>query len=180
MRLTNPEKLMLLMLAEIQEQVGVKNGTDTKLLQEAIYSNNTWALDWDMPGVVGDNPDPTPPKVSAVCDILDMWMFIETGYSKLSKADKEQVAKQAGVFVKNPRFAGFDGNNETDYMSIARFFVEQMGRFEHFQGRDFNSHAPTASRYSNMAKAFEPMRAQLGHSELSAHQIVELLNVERG
>ena len=180
MQLSNPEKLMLLMLAEIQEQVGVKNGTNAKLLKEAIYPDNTWALDWDMPGVVDDNPEPTPPKVTAVCDILDMWMFIETAYSKLSKSDKELLEKEAGVFGKSPKFAGFDGNNETEYMSIAQFFVVQMRRFQHFQGRDFNSHSPTAARYTAMAKAFEPMRAHLGDRELSVKEIATLIKLERG
>lgn len=44
-----------------------------------------------------------------------------------------------------PKFAGFDGNNETSLMSIASFIVEKMDRFPRFKKHDFNSHAPTAA-----------------------------------
>jgi hypothetical protein len=43
MNLTNPEKLVLVMLAEIHEALKIKNGVDTKLLKNAIYRDNTWA-----------------------------------------------------------------------------------------------------------------------------------------
>ena len=59
MKLSNSEKLILTMLAEIQEKLGIQNGTDTKLLTSAIYSNNTWALSLEIPGIVGGSPDPT-------------------------------------------------------------------------------------------------------------------------
>ena len=58
-------------------------------------------------------------------------------------------------------FSGFDGNYESEYMGIARFLVEKMGRFESFNGRSFNSHIPMVGRYSAMTTAFEPMRTRL-------------------
>ena len=56
MKPTNSEKLILVMLSEIHEKLCIKNGVNTKLVTNAIYSQNTWALSWDLPGIVGDSP----------------------------------------------------------------------------------------------------------------------------
>src|SRR4051794_33439179 len=117
MQLTNPEKLILVMLADLHEQAGLKT-TNTKLLKEAIYSNNTWALSWEMSGIVNDNADPTPPAVSEVVDILDMWSFIEETTEKLDSHQKAELATTAPK-ARSPKFPGFDGNNESDQFSIA-------------------------------------------------------------
>ena len=65
-------------------------------------------------------------------------------------------------------------------MSIARFIVEKMNRFSRFKEHDFNSHAPTTTRYRLMTKAFAPVRATLGFGRgLRVDQIIELLKLER-
>ena len=48
MKLTNPEKLILVMLSEIYEKLGIQGETDTKFLLNAIYEGHTWALSWKM------------------------------------------------------------------------------------------------------------------------------------
>jgi hypothetical protein len=73
---------------------------------------------------------------------------------------------------------GFDGNTEGEYMSIARFLVEKMGRFEALKGRDFNSHVPVVDRYRVMSAAFEPMRTRLIGRELSVGELIELLKLQ--
>src|ERR1039458_7871123 len=49
MKLSQGEKLILLMLCEIQEHLKIEGGTNTKLIQEAILSGNLWGLDWGLP-----------------------------------------------------------------------------------------------------------------------------------
>ena len=63
-------------------------------------------------------------------------------------------------------------------MSIARFLVEKMGRFEALKGRDFNSHVPVVDRYRVMSAAFEPMRTRLIGRELSVGELIELLKLQ--
>jgi uncharacterized protein YfbU (UPF0304 family) len=83
---------------------------------------------------------------------------------------------KASYYGYLPQFDGFDGNNETELKSIARFFVNDMKRWRRFKGRDFDSHSPTAGRYRRMVRAFEPMRRTLDHRrQLSAKQIIELV-----
>ena len=179
MKLSNSEKLILTMLAEIQEKLGIQNGTDTKLLTSAIYSNNTWALSLEIPGIVGGSPDPTPPAVSEVAEILDMWSFLEEADVKFGPAEKARVKSEADPFGSHIHFGGFDGNNEAELMGIARFFVEDMGRFPRFKGRDMNSHHPSIATYRRMLAVFEPIRSSLDGHGLSVEQVVEILKAKR-
>lgn len=179
MKLTNPEKLIILMLSEIYDKLELTD-IDTKLLRSAIYSENTWALDWDMPGVVGSESEPTPPEVIEVSNYLDMWYFMEEAYSSFSADNKTIVEQGAQPFGKNVRLPGFDGNNEAELLSIAHILIEDMGRFSRFKGRDLNSHAPLRNNYAQMFKVFEPMRSNLaGSRNLSPDQIIKLLQAMR-
>lgn len=177
MKLTNPEKLILLMLSEIQEKLGINDDT-TKLITKSIYSNNTWALSWELNGVVGDSPDETPKEVKEVFDILDMWGFIEDSYSSLNQSDKDKIEQEAEPFGKYVRFIGFDGNNETEHLSVARFLIEDMNRFSHFKGRELNSHSPSLNSNLNMFSIFEQIRPKLDGRLLHVDEIIEILKAK--
>jgi len=185
-RLNNTEKLMTWMLSEIlKNQINERKNKDDKkhdlksvdLIQEAIFGGHFWALSWELSGVIHDHVD-DPKAVRAVVDILDTWAFIERAYADFSDTEKQRIAAEVGLRGKNPRFLGFDGNNETEHVGIARFLVEKLGRFESFKERDFNSHMPTVQRYRKMAAAFEPMRASLIGRELSPDQVIQLLKLD--
>lgn len=179
MELKKSERLILVMLADIYEKLGIKNSVDTKLLTSAIHSDNTWALSWELQGIVGYSPDPTPPAVREVVDILDMWSFIEEAYAIFGVLERKKIATDADPFGTNVQFTGFDGNNETEHTSIARFLIEDMGRFSRFKGRDLNSHHPTIETYRRMFAVFEPIRKTLVNRRLTADQVIALLNAER-
>jgi uncharacterized protein YfbU (UPF0304 family) len=169
---------MTWLLTEIlKNQKSYENQDTVKLIQEAIYGGHFWALRWDMTGVLHDHVD-DPRKVTTVVNILDMWSFIESAFSSLSKAGKTRLAAEVGFRGEDPKFMGFDGNNETEYLSIARFLVEEMRRFESFKGRSFNSHMPTVARYLGMYRLFEPMRAKLIGRELGVEDLITLLKHE--
>jgi len=175
--LTNPEKLILTMLAEIHEALSIENGIDHKLLKEAIYSDNTWALTWEMPGIIGGGQkEQNPPEVDEVVEILGMWRFLEDSYDMLGPEDKKKVETEAKPFGSRVRFSGFDGNNEGRMMSIASFLVEEMGRFSRFKGRDMNSHGnPPLDAYRRMVDVFEPT---VHADPLNAEQIIEILKAQ--
>lgn len=181
-RLNNPDKLLIWMMSEVlkRQLQGSKNAADARddlrtvdLIQEAIYGGHFWGLVWEMPGVIHNHSD-NPRRVREVADILDVWSFIESAYSRLSAESKRLVKAETGW--NDPKFHGFDGNNESEYVGIARFFVEKMGRWQSFKGRDFNSHTPTVARYSAMVGAFAPIRRTLDGRELTAKEIVRVLN----
>ena len=175
MKLTDSEKLILIMLCDIHEALKLKNSVDPKFIREAIYSDNTWGLDWKYSGIFGSSETPQV-VVNEVVDILDMWSFLEHGYDKLSQADKDQVEADAIPFGKTVRFLGFDGNNETEHMSVARFLIEQLGRFDSFKNRgDLNAHMPSLNTYQRMLSVFKPLRTGLADRSLSANEIIEIL-----
>lgn len=156
MELRPAERLILLMLSEIYDHLGIDGETDTKLLRGAIFGGHGWALDWDMPGVT-QVEETDRAIVSEVVDFLDMYDMIELSLADLSAADC------AALPDWKLRFRGFDGNNETTYMSVARFMVAEMGRFSAFKGRDFNSHAPVVDRARAMYRVYEPLRPGTAH-----------------
>lgn len=177
MKLTNPEKMILLLLTEIYEKLCIDGSKefDPKFIKSAIFSGNTWGLEWKYPGIFRDRTGPTPPEVTEVVNYLDMWSFIEEAYGKLDVAGKETLEKRAAPFGKHIQFRGFDGNNESEYMSIAHFLIEDLGRFERFKKRELNSHMPSVGMYGRMYKVFEPIRRTLIDRQLSADELVEIL-----
>lgn len=181
MKLTNPEKLTLIMLSEIYEKLGSGDSyeIDPNFVKSAIYSDNTWALDWRYGGVFYEKTDPNPPEVTEVVDILDMWDFIEMSYEELSADEKKELAAKAEPFGKHVKFRGFDGNNETEYLSIADFLINELDRFSRFKDRDLNSHAPSLATYARMYKVFEPIFKDLDGRDLDVDELAAILNAKR-
>lgn len=178
-KFSDGEKLITLMLCELFDHLKLKGEFDTDFIASAIHGGHYWAFDWELQGVFHGHADKRA-AVTEVVDTLDMWMFIEEGYAALDQAGKDAVEKGAEPFGKHVTFPGFDGNNETEHLGIARFMIEKMKRFERFGGkRELNSHMQSLPGYRRMLKVFEPMRVNLVGRELSAAQIVEILNARR-
>jgi uncharacterized protein YfbU (UPF0304 family) len=175
MQLSQGEKLILLMLCEIQEHLKIKDGTNTALVKEAIYSGNLWGLAWGMPGVFhgSETPDNV---VREMANILSMWERLEQSFNGLNAKDKKWLAENS-EFGKNVEFHGFDGNdkNEVLYISAAHFLVDYLDRFRHFKGRDFNAHMPTLAAYRRMLPVYDPILHRVTNADFSAAQIAEVL-----
>jgi len=176
--LTDGDKLNFMMLRDIMKHLKIKDAeTDIDFVAETIYGGHYWAPTWEMQGLFHKHAD-RPAEVTMVVDTLDMWDFIEGSIERLVPEETERLKAANHGYL--PQFAGFDGNNESSLMSIARFIVEKMDRFSRFKQRDFNSHAPTAARYGRMTTKFNPMRETLGFGrDLAVDQIIGLLKVER-
>lgn len=174
-RFSDGEKMLMLMMGDVFKALKIKDpDSDPDFLAEVIYGGHYWAPKWDMQGVFHDHVD-SPREVHHVVDVLDMWSFIEEAYEDFTAAEKTAIAEKVGPLGKHVQFSGFDGNNESSQMGIARFLVDKMDRFTRFKGRDLNSHHPTYNRYSRMVELFGPMRATLIGHGLSADQVATLL-----
>ncbi|SHL63318.1 YfbU family protein [Rhodanobacter sp. OK091] len=160
MQFTNEQKLIAAMLAEVHQTLKIRDGVNSELVAKALFSGNEWAIEWEHGFLLDQNE--SPPHVKHVVDVLDMWSFIESAYGALKDADKKRFADGAN-FNGKPSFPGFDGNNEAEYLSAARFMIEEMRRFGSFKGRaDLNSHHPTLDTSKRMLEVFLPIRASLG------------------
>ncbi|MER9348755.1 YfbU family protein [Mesorhizobium sp. M0227] len=174
---TNTEKLMMWMLAEILKNQDTEEDKTAELIQKTIYGGHFWALQWELTGILHNHVD-SQNALTLVVDTLDMWTFIERAYAGFEEADKQRIENEVGPWAKNPRFSGFDGNNEGEHMAIARFLVKEMGRFSDFKDRSLNSHSPKVQASRRMTKLFEPMRTKLVGRELSVDDVVVLLKRE--
>jgi uncharacterized protein YfbU (UPF0304 family) len=172
MTITDGERLILMMLSEIHEHLRIEDGGDSQFVRSSIISGNVWGVKWRFPRIFHDS-DPTPEVVTEVVDILNMWSAIEGSYQNVSPEDRAKIEKEAAPYGSHVRFSGFDGNNEAFFLSVARFLVDDLGRFQIFKGRDLDSHSPWClDGYRRMLAVFKPLRAS---SHLIATDIIELL-----
>ena len=77
-----------------------------------------------------------------------------------------------------PHFIGFDGNNETEAMHIARLLVNDLDRWPAFKGRDMNSHGPSIPAYKRMLSEWRPIwdaKVQSGNHKLTAEEMILIL-----
>jgi uncharacterized protein len=177
MKLSDGEKLIILMLCDIYKAMKVKGEFDPEFISNTIFKDKLWGFNWEL-GVPFERGE-DPPEVGETCDFLDMWKFIETGYKGLSAADKAKLAKDAEPFGTNVEFPGFDGNHEEHY-HIANYMINDMRhRFEYFKGRGLNSHSSSVPGYRRMYQVFEPLRANLHNRELNLAELTAILNAWR-
>lgn len=173
MKITNSEKLILMMLCDISRKVGndPNQGIDADFVEKAISYDNTWAIDWKYPGIFSA-PDPLPSEVTQTVDYLDMWSFIEEALQTISVDQQQELDAEHLLTV----FPGFDGNNEIDYLSAARCLIDDLDRFQRFKDRDLNSHMPSVSGYQRMYQVFEPIRRTLFDRGLSFAELKQTLS----
>lgn len=174
-RFSDGEKALLMMMRDLYKHLKLQRGEiDPDFMAEVILGGHYWAPRWVMPGLYHNHAD-QPKDVRFVVDVLDMWSFLESSWTSLSKKDKEHIETEVGPAGKKIQFIGFDGNNEAELMGIAMFFIDTMNRFSEFKGRDLNSHMPMTATYRRMLTAFEPIRASLVGGGLSMAQIIRIL-----
>lgn len=174
MKLSDGEKLILIMLSDIQEAQGIRNSVDPELIRSAIYYDCTWGLPMEYPGIPFS--DTTTPKiVEEVSNILQMWTIIEASYAKLSEEDRKKVETEAYPFGSAPHFEGFDSNSEADELRVVSFLVDYLNRFLQFKGRNLISAIPLSRRYKRMYEIYEPMFTKIDRGRLSADQLIAIL-----
>ena len=174
MKLSDGEKLIILMLADMYKAMKIEGEFDPDFISKTIWSDNLWGFNWQLSGIPFEK-SANPPEVTETTDYLDMWRFLEVGFDVLSPADKANLANNAGPYGKDVRFSGFDGNNEPHY-HIANYMVNELDNaFDRFKGRDLNSHHPSVDTYRRMYAVFEPLRKNLHNRELNVNEMIAIL-----
>lgn len=177
MKLTDAEKLSLLMLADIHESLDITGGSvDPAFVREAISSGNTWALSRKYRASAYASEDYTEEAVDHLYKVLDMWSILEESFTDLSAADKKRVEE---VNHSPLRIEGFDGHKSE--LNIVSFIVQNMGGYKSLAGRaDMDSHCPVENGYGRMLVAFTPIHQRMVHEmrrpfRLTADEILEVL-----
>jgi uncharacterized protein len=109
-------------------------------------------------------------------DVLDMWSFLEEAMARMSAKEKKRIEIEAEPFGKFVEYRGFDGENESEYLNIAAFLIDEMDRFAIFKGRGrINSHMPTVETYRRMLDVFEPTRKTVVGRHLTPDEVIAVM-----
>lgn len=174
LQLRSADRLILSMLCEISKSVGATDEIDPGFVSSAIFGGHDWALEQEMPGVFPQRTDDRE-TVREVVDILDMWSFLEEAAEEFTTDDLSAIDEKAGPHHTPVKFHGFDGSNETSHMSIARFYIEDMDRFQRFAGRSLNAHHPTLTGYRAMFAEFDGIRPNVVGRRMTVDEVARVL-----
>ena len=154
--ISDGEKIIIAQISDLTKDKQHRE-IDTALVMKTIQGGHSWALRWQMPGLLDDHID-QPGMSSLVNDTLDMWCLIEESIESFSSTEKKAFHEEPNNH--HHKFLGFDDNNESEYHSIALFLVNDLDHFPRFKGRDLNSHLPVIDSYARMIPLFQQMRVK--------------------
>ncbi len=179
MKFTDEQRLIVIMLADIQKSMKVSGEFDPDFIKKVAIDGHEFAIPFEHSGAFPSSDDELPEDFKFVIDVLDMWSFVEDGLKNLDSDGRAALESAAGKFALTAKFDGFDGNGETELMAYTRLLVDDLNRFSEFKGRSFNSHAMRAARYASMLSVFEPIRSELlGARELNADELAQILTAK--
>lgn len=169
------EKLILLMLCELYKRLGVEGELDADFIENALYGGHGWGLEWRYGGIFRES-EHDERTVEEVVRILEMWSAIERSFERLTDTERARLKTEAVPFGEDARFPGFDGNNESEHGSIARFMVKDLERFPEFAGReDLNSHMPTLVMHRRMLAKFTKIRPGMKRGMMGVPQMIDMM-----
>ncbi len=149
MKLTDGERLIAVMMADIMEALNTQGEIDPSLVKSLVINNDGWALRRTYPGIF-ESEAASDEVVRETGDILWMFGIIESSIDRLKGQQAEEAARW-----HYKEWRGFDGNNDPHY-GVARTMIEELGEFEQSRkGINLNSHTQsTLSRYRLMYEKF--------------------------
>jgi uncharacterized protein YfbU (UPF0304 family) len=149
MQLSDGERLITIMLAEVMQSLKLSNSVDPKLISTLASNGDDWAIERHYQGIFGCI-GPSPSEVKETTDILWMWGIIEHSLTLLTGA--QATTAQSWHWTS---FSGFDGNHDRHY-GIAHTMINELGEFSNFKTRALNSHSQTnLPRYLSMYQTFD-------------------------
>jgi uncharacterized protein len=160
-KLTPVERILLLNQLRILEKLYPNEGYDR--WREAVEGGYTLHYDHGAPWL-GSEMDEA--QCREVLDILDMYRSLSWSY--------DQLDDTSGIDERDVRFAGFDGNNESDYLGYADYQMHVLGHYEEsaVDGHAVNSHGQMLEMYRRLLPVWEALRySNATGAPLTAEQI---------
>lgn len=179
LKLSDGEKLILLMLADISKKVGAGREIDPDFISHTLFHDQTWGFGWQFSGIPFDK-QADPPEVTETVDILDMFSLTISQFQQLPPADQVKLKADLGYAASGlDQFPGFDGNHDAHY-GVAQYLVEHLKRFTSLPGATNNSHSQSSlPRYREMLKVYLPMRPKLGLDKFASDDILAIFKAGR-
>jgi uncharacterized protein YfbU (UPF0304 family) len=171
MQISDGERLLAVMLADVMKALSVSSDIDPGLVAKALTSGQAWALDHAHEALFNNEEDDDA-VVMETGPILAMCSAVEDSIADLTSIELELIPE-------NDRriFLGFDANNEEHY-GVAKTMIEDLGHWQGFKGRPLNSHCPTLDRYRRQLETYREV-AQGGFGNLPVFQISQVIAAGR-
>ncbi|WP_315772765.1 MULTISPECIES: YfbU family protein [unclassified Bradyrhizobium] len=171
MVLSDGERLILVMLAEVYKHHGIKGEIDPDFVLATIFNNQTWAFRWKYGSIVREDQK-QPEIVEETCDILDMYRHMSNSLKKLDAAQLSAIKKRTDPFDDYLKFQGFDFNND-EHATVVDHLVKHLDRYTEINP-DLNSHSSaTIQQYRKMLTRYQKNRP--AHGELTPEQIIAIV-----
>ncbi|MBU1348199.1 MAG: YfbU family protein [Alphaproteobacteria bacterium] len=174
MEVSQGEKLIIHMLSDLFEHLGVESELDPGFIKRAL-DGQSWAIS-SRYGFTerGDRDDSVANEVG---EILHMWRIIEETVEGFDEQQQTQLVELAPVFGKTVKFPGFDANASSGHYGTAVFLVKEDFGWDHFRGRNLNSHgAGTVEGHRRMRARFKEVMRQRNFEQLTPKDMASVLN----
>lgn len=166
MKLSKLERLFISNQFKILEKLYPDEAEYYAISRKAIEEGYTLHYDWIVDHLFDEI---SYEDCKEVLEILDMYSQLTYSYNRLD--DKSGIDT---LFLK---FRGFDGNNESKYMSYTQYFINDLDRFpelKYEQKRpDFNSHMPTLHKYRPMLNEWNKTDDKFNLSKEDINRILQ-------
>lgn len=170
MKFSDGERLILVMLAEVMEEMNLNREIDPSLVKTLVYNNDEWALKRKYSGLFSSE-GLSDPEVKETGDILWMWRIIEHNIAELTGEEADEA--KGWNFTK---FTGFDGNHDRHH-GIAHTMIQTLGESQDFKDRALDSHTQgSLPRYRAMYAKFDGYVKSGKASPLSFDALRDLCN----
>ena len=169
------QKIIALMLCE--HALGTPPSTrevDPEFVRKALVKGHFWAISEKYDGFREHLSEKVADEAK---NILEMWRVLVYSYEQLSQDEKTQVLSNAKPLGGAVRFQGFDDREEeVNHLAVARFLVDDLGRFEGLKGSDLKHHSGQClDSYRRMLPKFNSLVDDGRSYPLSKDDIIELL-----
>jgi len=146
-KLSDGEKLIIVMLADIMKEHEVESDIDPDFVTGAINDGQLWVLEAEYPGIF-HGEDASPAVVKETGEIMSMCRVVEDAIAALDEGERETIGQ-----MDRTVFVGFDANEEPHY-GVAKAYIAKLNRFDEFSKRALNSHMPTLDGYRRMVREY--------------------------
>lgn len=173
MHTTPAEKLILVMLSDIQEHLGIKGAVDPARIRAAVTSGNTWSL----PSF--HHEEYQKDEADHVKRVLSLWDLIEESIEALDPEERSRLPDGPG-WVDGIRFPGFYNSERGNRCwAIAEHLTEHLGQWPRFAGRVSWQHDDAHDldeRYDRMLEAY-PMAGLFSGRRMKFETLNRLLEI---
>lgn len=178
MKLSPAQRLIVYNQLEILKKLDSDNEDEYELKQNIVYRGHSYFYGELGDFVTAESEDET----KEVMETLQMFRVIGNAIRRLKEEGTELNFDEESL-----RFKGYDGNEETNFYSIANFVLSKdpakgLGRFKevHEYLDYFNTHSPVRHEYQRLFRAYRSLGTSVSSSELSIDQLRVLAEVAIG